>query len=66
MNYILVIKTIDGREQEIDTETTSTELAIDRANTYVRGGEGIVEYAYLYGPTYQLEYSYSSCEWEDM
>lgn len=65
MNYILVIKTIDGREQEIDTETTSTELAIDRANTYVRGGEGIVEYAYLYGIA-NYAYSYSSCEWEDM
>ena len=65
MNYILVIKTIDGREQEIDTETTSIELAIIRANTYVRGGEGIVEYAYLYGTT-NYAYSYSSCEWEDM
>ena len=64
MNYILVFKTIDGKEQEIDTETTSIELAIDRANTYTRGGEGIVEYAYLYGTT-NYEYSYSSCEWEE-
>ena len=64
MTYILVFKTIDGRAQVIDTETTSIELAIDRANTYTRGGEGIVEYAYLYS-TAIYEYSYCFCEWEE-
>ena len=65
MNYFLIIKTIDSSEREIDLETSCKDEAIDRANTYVRGGEGIVEYAHLTDGITLLEYSYSSCEWEE-
>lgn len=61
MTYILVIKAIDSSEREIDMETTSIELAIDRANTYTRGGEGIIEYAHLTDGDTCLEFSFSTC-----
>lgn len=66
MTYILVFKTIDGREEEIDMGTSIKEEAIHIASKYVKGGEGIVEYAELSNDTENYKFSYSSCEWEPM
>ena len=63
--YILSIKTTDGHEREIEMETSSKEEAISNANPYVRGGEGLVDYAVLSNGDTVLEYCYSSCEWEE-
>ena len=65
MNYILTIKTTDGPEREIEMETSNKEEAISNANPYVRGGEGLVDYAVLSDGDTVLEYCYSSCEWEE-
>ena len=64
MTYILSIKTIDGPEREIDMGTSNKEEAISNANPYVRGGEGLVEYAVLSDGDTVLEYCYSSCLFE--
>lgn len=63
MNYILVFKTHDGPEVELDLETSDQARAIDTADQFIRGGEGIVEYAQIFGTT-SHEFSYSTCEWE--
>lgn len=64
MSYVLVIKDMDSSEREIDMETSNKEEAISAATKYTRGGEGIIEYAYLSdGDTY-LEFSYTSCFYE--
>ena len=65
MNYILTIKTTDGPEREIEMETSKKEEAVPIAYPYVKGGEGIVEYASLSDGDTVLEYCYSSCEWEE-
>ena len=65
MTYILSIKTIDGPEREIEMETSKKEEAVSIAYPYVKGGEGIVEYASLSDGDTVLEYCYSSCEWEE-
>ena len=65
ITYILSIKTMDGHEREIEMETSSKEEAISNANPYVRGGEGLVDYAVLSNGDTVLEYCYSSCEWEE-
>ena len=65
VNYILTIKTTDGPEREIEMETSNKEEAISNANPYVRGGEGLVDYAVLSDGDTVLEYCYSSCEWEE-
>ena len=64
MTYFLTFKTKDGEEQEIDMETSNKEEAIHIANQYVRGGEGIVEYATLSDGDSYLEFSYSTCFYE--
>ena len=65
MSYILVIKTIDSSEREIELDASSKEEALCLANEYTKGGEGIVEYAYLYDGITSLEYSYSTCYFQD-
>ena len=64
MSYVIVFKTIDGPETDADTETNNKDHAIERANQFVCGGEGIVEYAYITDGVTNLEFSYSTCEWE--
>lgn len=65
MTYILTIKAIDSAEREIDLETSNKEEAIHIANQYTKGGEGIIEYAHLTDGITLLEFSYSTCYFQD-
>ena len=64
MAYILSIKITNDPEREIEIEASNKEEAISNANPYVKGGEGLVDYAVLSDGDTVLEYCYSSCEWE--
>lgn len=63
MNYFLTFKTSDGPEVELDLETSDESRAIDTADQFIRGGEGIVEYAVIQGPTNSLQFCYAACDW---